>query len=278
MTTKATPANLGRIFLAVFVVVGLIIAGRNIFVAPLSATGWALIAGWVVAQVLLLWLVVRRHPGRPVNPWFFWLGIVAGGASGGVTQYTNSVITGMPSRLGHPDYVASLLTPTGEETAKWLAVLLLALGIIAVRRPIEATVLGIAVGGGFSVFENAIYIASAELNSLTSDTSGAVQGYLARAAACPFAHSIYAGIAAWGVGCFIVFTHKSLSWRIGQLIGWFALGFGIHAIYNSLPDIGAVISIEAGAVGVLASLVLQWVLAVWLYLRSRKIGARTQPV
>lgn len=278
MTTKATPVNLARIFLAIFVVVGLIVAGRNIFIAPLSATGWALVAGWVVVQVLLIWLVVRRHPGRPVNPWFFWLGLVAGGAAGGVTQHTNSVITGMPSRLGQPDFVAWLLTPTGEETAKWLAVLLLALGIITVRRPIEAAVLGIAVGGGFSMFENSIYIASAELNSLTSDTSGAVQGYLARAVACPFGHSIYTGLAAWGVGCFIVFTHKSLSWRIGQLIGWFAFAYVIHAIYNSLPEIGAEISIEAEAVSVLASLILQWVLAIWLYLRSRKIGARTQPV
>ena len=267
--------TLSRILLAVFIVVGLGAGGYSLSHAPVSATAWALALLWAVLQALVTWLLVRNHPGRPSNRAFVWLGLLAGMA-GGIALPTNNAITHTQSAFSWPSAVTGLLTPTAEETAKALAVLLVAVAFLEIRRPIEATTLGIAAGTGFSIMENITYIALSALQSLTSDANGALIGYLARLMACPFAHSMYTGIAAWGIGCFLGRPDKSLGWRVWRLVGWFALAYAFHGVYNAAPEIFT--GEEAGIYILVATIATQWVLAIWLYLRSRKIGKRTAPV
>lgn len=267
--------NCSKALLAVFVVAGLFVGARSTLRAPINTAAWLIALAFAAAQVLLIWLVVRRHPGRPANPAFVWIGLLAGMA-GGIAIPTNSAISNMQSKFGLPSGAVALLTPSAEETAKGLAVLLVAVGWLSIRRPIEATVLGIAVGGGFSTMENISYIAYGALDSFTSDESGALFASLQRLASCPFSHGMYTGLAAWGVGCFLARTDKSLGWRVGQMAAWFALGFAVHGIYNAIPAVAENYGDEASGYAVIAALGVQWALAIWLYLRSRKIGKRAQ--
>lgn len=269
--------NLARIFLIVFIPVGLVVSTRSLTHAPASNAAWGMALAWAALQALFIWLAVRRHPGRPANRWFWWAGLIAGMA-GGIAIPSNGAISSLQSAFDWPEWVAALLTPSAEETAKGLAVLFVAIGCVKVRRPIEATVLGIVVGGGFSIMENISYITQTALQSLTSDVDGALTGYLGRALACPFSHSMYAGILAWGIGCFISRTDKDLGWRVRKLVTWFALGYAVHAAYNALPAFVASFNPDAQGLALVGATALQWILVIWLYIRSRKIGRRQEPV
>lgn len=263
-----------RVLFAIFVAVGLFTGIRSLAKAPVAPVAWAVALGFALLQALVIWALVRRHPGHPVNPAFVWAGLL-GGFAGGIAIPSNSALVAIQSEMGWPTFVAGMVSPTEEELVKALAVLLIAVGWLRIRRPIEAAVLGIAVGGGFSIMENISYINRFALESFTSDAGGALEGALVRLSACPFAHSIYTGLAAWGIGCLLARTDKSASWRVGRMLGWFAVGYAVHGAFNASPDIAGLVSEEVQAVAFLVVLVLQWVLAFWLYARTRKIGRRS---
>lgn len=266
--------TVSRVLFAVFVAVGLITGIRGLVTAPVAPVSWAIALGFALLQALVIWALVRRHPGRPANPAFVWAGLL-GGFAGGIAVPSNSALVAVQSQMGWPAYVAAVVSPTAEELVKTLAVLLIAVGWLRIRRPIEAAVLGIAVGGGFSIMENITYINRFALESFTSDACGALEGVLVRLSACPFAHSLYTGLAAWGIGCLLARTDKSVGWRVGQMLGWFALGYAVHGAFNASPDIAGLVSEEIQAAAFLVVIVLQWVLALWLYARTRKIGRRS---
>lgn len=123
--------------------------------------------------------------------------------------------------------------------------------------------------------ENISYINRFALESFTSDAGGALEGTLVRLSACPFAHSLYTGLVAWGIGCLLARRDKSAVWRIGRMLGWFALGFVVHGAFNASPDLAGLVSEEVQAAAFLVVIVLQWVLALRLYARTRKIGRRS---
>ena len=90
----------------------------------------------------------------------------------------------------------------------------------------------------------------------------------------PFAHAVYTGLAAWGLGVFLCRTDQPLGWRLSRLFGWFLMAATIHGAFNASHDLPGVASLVASA----AMTILLWVLLIWLYRRSRAIGHQSGAV
>ena len=257
-------------------------------VPQMASPAIALISAAFSALLFLIgYLLVRRHPGRPgqlddprrpVATWFL-PAVVAGFAAEGLAVRHNNAWVDVKDSLGiDADIVLDLLlySPPGEEVLKGCAVALVLGACVRLRRPIEAVPIGIAVGCGFEMVENSLFIGSGAVDNLDADVTGALTTIIQRASALPLSHSLYTGIAAWGVGQFLCRTDRPLGRRLAALGGWFLLAIGLHVLHNSgsfLAQFG-----PAGGIAMLFLVILfPWVVAVWLYLRSRKIGRRQLP-
>ena len=240
---------------------------------PFNATIAAMSALHAALWLLLAWLLLRNHPGRPVHssPAFIFAGFVSGMALCAPSVTTNESIIAFKDWLGLSSLEFTLLTPTAEELFKFATVFILSTMIFRIRRPIEAVTIAIAVGFGFAALENATYILKAALDNLNSDVEGSLMGYAARTVPGPWGHSLYLGLSAWGLGVFLCRTDKSLGWRIGQLVIWYFLGFAIHSIFNASTELPGEI---APLVTLIAVIAFTWIGGIWLYLRTRKIGRR----
>ena len=253
-----------------------ILAGVGRFVYALTQVPWtpafgAAAAAFVLIAVAALWLLSRRHPGRPEASWWLPVGVIAAVGVCGVVPLVNSAYLDAAQQL--PDAVTYLFSSIPEETAKLLAALLVIAAFAPVRRPVESAMVGMAVGAGFSVAEivtNSAIKATLDLHSEYRD--GAIF-MLVMVVLGPFAHAVYTGLAAWGLGVFLCRTDQPLGWRLSRLAGWFVLAAALHGAFNGsreLPD-------PYGTVAMLAVSVLLWVLLIWLYRRSCRIG-RQEPV
>ena len=238
---------------------------------PWMPTFGAAVAAFVFISLAAAWLLLRRHPGRPKTQWWLPASLLAGAALCGVLPPVNTAYLSSTADL--PDVVAYLFSPFPEETAKLLAVFFVVAVFAPVRRPVESAVVGMAVGAGFSVAEivtNSAIKATLDLHSEYRD--GAIF-MLVMVVVGPFAHAVYTGLAAWGLGVFLCRTDQPLGWRLSRLAGWFVLAAALHGAFNGsreLPD-------PYGTVAMLAVSVLLWVLLIWLYRRSCRIG-RQEPV
>ena len=223
--------------------------------------------------LLLAWLLLRKHPGRLTSstPVVIVAGFAAGMTLLAPAVTTNSSAVAFKDWLGMNNLQFGLLSPITEELLKYTAVFVLCTMVFRIRRPIEAVAVGIAVGFGFSAIENTTYVIQGALDSLDSDLTGALLGIGVRVLAGPWGHSIYTGLAAWGLGVFLCRTDKPFGWRASRLIGWYLLGYGLHAFFNSAAELPGDI---APIVGFFAAILFDWAGGVWLYLRSRKIGRR----
>lgn len=243
---------------------------------PINGTiaGMCLIAA--ALWLLLAWLVLRGHPGRlwGSTPAFILAGFFSGTTLLAPALTTNTSAIAFKDWLGLDNMVFGLLSPVTEELLKFTVVFILCTMVFRIRRPIEAVTIAIAVGLGFSAAENATYIMRAAINDLDSDLTGSLIGVGIRTLPGPWGHSIYTGLAAWGLGTFLCRTDKSIGWRTSRLIGWYALGYGIHAVFNSVAELPGEF---APVIGLLAAVVFKWAGGIWLYLRSRKIGRRDFP-
>nr|WP_228496391.1 PrsW family glutamic-type intramembrane protease [Corynebacterium afermentans] len=212
---------------------------------------------------------MHRHPGRPGNPWWLPVGVIAGVGLGGVMPLVNSAYLDAAQQL--PDVVTYLFSSIPEETAKLLAALLVIAAFAPVRRPVESAVVGMAVGAGFSVAEivtNSAIKATLDLHSEYRD--GAIF-MLVMVVVGPFAHAVYTGLAAWGLGQFLCRTDQPLGWRLPRIAGWFLLAAALHGAFNAARMLPGV----AGLVGAIAVTVLLWVLLIRLYRRSRALASQT---
>ena len=128
-----------------------------------------------------------------------------------------------------------------------------------------------AVGAGFSVAEivtNSAIKATLDLHSEYRD--GAIF-MLVMVVVGPFAHAVYTGLAAWGLGQFLCRTDQPLGWRLPRIAGWFLLAAALHGAFNAARMLPGV----AGLVGAIAVTVLLWVLLIRLYRRSRALASQT---
>ena len=251
-----------------------ILAGVARYVYALTQVPWtpafgAAAAAFVLISVAAAWLLLHRHPGRPGNPWWLPVGVIAGVGLCGVMPLVNSAYLDAAQQL--PDVVTYLFSSIPEETAKLLAALLVIAAFAPVRRPVESAVVGMAVGAGFSVAEivtNSAIKATLDLHSEYRD--GAIF-MLVMVVVGPFAHAVYTGLAAWGLGQFLCRTDQPLGWRLPRIAGWFLLAAALHGAFNAARMLPGV----AGLVGAIAVTVLLWVLLIRLYRRSRALASQT---
>ena len=244
------------------------------FVYALTQVPWtpafgAAAAAFVLISVAVAWLLLHRHPGRPENPWWLPVGMIAAAGLCGVVPFVNSAYLAAAQEL--PDAVTYLFSSIPEETAKLLAALLVIAAFAPVRRPVESAVVGMAVGAGFSVAEivtNSAIKATLDLHSEYRD--GAIF-MLVMVVVGPFAHAVYTGLAAWGLGQFLCRTDQPLGWRLPRIAGWFLLAAALHGAFNAARMLPGV----AGLVGAIAVTVLLWVLLIRLYRRSRALASQT---
>lgn len=247
------------------------------YIIALTQVPWtpafgAVAAAFVLIAVAALWLLLRRHPGRPEASWWLPVGVIAGVGVCGVIPRVNSAYLTATQQL--PDAVAYLFSSIPEETAKLLAALLVIAAFAPVRRPIESAVVGMAVGAGFTVAEtvnNSEIVAALDLQS---EYANGTLSIILMAIMSPFAHAVYTGLAAWGLGVFLCRTDQPLGWRLSRLVGWFVLAAALHGAFNGSRELPGTASLVAS----LAVSALLWVLLIWLYRRSCRIGHQSGAV
>lgn len=249
--------------------------GRYLYVLallPWRPVFGAAAAGFTLAATAIAWLLLRRHPGRPAGAWWLPAAVLAGVGLCGVIPSVNTAYLNATAAL--PDVVTHLFSSFPEETAKLLAALLVIVVFAPVRTPVEAAVVGMAVGAGYTIAETVNNSAIAAVRDLQSDYFDGVASMIALMVLSPFAHAVYTGLAAWGLGVFLCRTDQPLGWRLSRLFGWFLLAATIHGAFNASRDFPGV----AGLVASAAMTILLWVLAIWLYRRSRAIGRQSGAV
>ena len=251
-----------------------ILAGVARYVYALTQVPWtpafgAAAAAFVLISVAVAWLLLHRHPGRPENPWWLPVGMIAAAGLCGVVPFVNSAYLAAAQEL--PDAVTYLFSSIPEETAKLLAAFLVIAAFAPVRRPIESAVVGMAIGAGYTVAETVTNSAIAAALDLQSEYYDGVASMLVMVVTGPFSHAVYTGLAAWGLGQFLCRTDQPLGWRVSRLIGWFLLAAAIHGAFNASKELPGVASLF----GSIAVTILLWVLLIWLYRRSRAVAAQT---
>lgn len=264
---KALPIVVGAVFLALL--------GFNLWTylhIPADPVVLALNAAAVPVTAAIAWLLLRNHPGRPDNPWFVPIGLVAGASLTQAVAYPNNALGDATMQLHKSVY--GFLPAFPEEAVKLLATFVVIAVFAPVKRPIEAAVIGMAVGAGFYIDETVSYAHIAAVEHMQSDSFGALAAILGRALTGPFAHTLYTAIAAWGLGLFLCETQRSAGWRMSRLALWFGAAILFHGVHNAAVMAPG----TAGAVASLAVIVVQWVLLIWLYRRSRAIGRQEAEV
>lgn len=258
---KALPIIVGAVFLALL--------GFNVYTylhIPADPVVLALNGAAVIISAGIAWLLLHTHPGMPDNPWFVPIGLIAGASLTQAIANPNNALG--EATMGLHKSIYGFLPAFPEEAGKLLATLVVIAVFAPVKRPIEAAVTGMAVGAGFYIDETVAYAHIAAAEHMQSDTYGALLAILSRSLTGPFAHALYTGIAAWGLGLFLCETQRSAGWRLSRLALWCGAAILFHGVHNAAV-------LAPGAVGAVASfavIVVQWVLLVWLYRRSRAIG------
>ena len=249
--------------------------GRYLYVLallPWRPVFGAAAAGFTLAATAIAWLLLRRHPGRPAVAWWLSAAALAGVGLCGVIPSVNTAYLNAAADL--PDAVTYLFSSFPEETAKLLAALIVIVVFAPVRTPVEAAVVGMAVGAGYTIAETVNNSAIAAVRDLQSDYYDGVASMIAMVVLGPFAHAVYTGLAAWGLGQFLCRTDQPLGWRFSRITGWFLLAAALHGAFNGSRALPSV----AGLVASIAMTILLWVLLIWLYRRSRAIGRHSGAV
>ena len=109
----------------------------------------------------------------------------------------------------------------------------------------------------------------AAATDLESDFADGTLTYAVRLIMSPFAHALYTGLAAWGLGALLCRTDRSLSWRLQRVAGWFLLAVCVHGAFNASSELPG----AAGLIAMLVTVAASWCLLVWCYRRSRAVGA-----
>ena len=85
---------------------------------------------------------------------------------------------------------------------------------------------GVAVGIGFTVGENATAFARMTVDNLDSDTAGALGAGVIRLASNPLSHSLFTGLSAYGL------SQK-------QPVRWLIAAIAVHVTKNLFPSLSA---------------------------------------
>ena len=178
---------------------------------PTSALAAVLYAAVAIGLTLL---ILRKHPG--IAHGVVW-GIAVSSVAGQLNENMNHLlIRTVPDWL-----VIAGIAPLNEEVLKFLGVIFICTCVIRPRHWADYVFVGVAVGMGFSVSENAVYYANMTLENLDSDVSGTLLALLARFIANPLMHSFFTGIAAFGLS-----RRQPVRWLLIAMAVHFAANFG----------------------------------------------------
>lgn len=166
--------------------------------------------------------------------------------------------------LGWKDAVNAFGGAYPEEPIKAFGVLLIVMMFAGLNRPWHGLVTGALVGLGFETTENLLYGSMLATIDPISDMRGALAGWGLRLVAGPFLHIIWTAIAGWGIGLALFTADRRIAWRLGAALGWLAVPFIAHFLWNYLGSDPVAIFTS-----VLASLI-QYPVIIWLIARAWK--------
>lgn len=216
---------------------GATVIGTMIFPGPgptVLALGIGLAFTAVVCLLLSRTLLYRGTPVRLAAAAVVW-GMTGGVVLGGFTSSVH--LSELAVGWGTPRIAWSLAGAWPEETAKALGVaLLLFAGRTWWNRPWHGMVAGVLVGVGFEAFENALYAISLAPSHAVSDIRGVLEMWLVRLIAGPLLHALCTGLVGYGIGTALLRADLGMWQRLGRVLGGWAVGFSIHALWNLAPD------------------------------------------
>ncbi|WP_236683964.1 PrsW family glutamic-type intramembrane protease [Corynebacterium singulare] len=202
--------------------------GAFVTTSALAAVLYAAVA------IGLTLLILRKHPGIAH-------GVVWGIAVTGVAAQLNESMNHLLIRVVPDWLVGAGIAPLPEEVLKFLGVIFICTCVIRPRHWADYVFVGVAVGMGFSVSENAVYYANMTLENLDSDIKGTLMALLARFVANPLMHSFFTGIAAYGL------SRK-------QPVRWLLIAMAVHFAANFGPSV--TIALEEAIWPVFAALII----------------------
>jgi RsiW-degrading membrane proteinase PrsW (M82 family) len=205
-----------------------------------------LVALAIVAPIVAAYLLALRWAERfePEPLWlvglcFAWGGTVAAFASWAGIGLAEATL-GPRLHLAPAEVFATsdvIVAPLLEEASKGAALVLLYVASRAWLReldgPLDGLVYGAAIGLGFTLTEDALYV-RAEL--LRTGFSGALSTTLLRTVILGLAHCTYT--AATGLGVGIAAERAGLVARVGAPVGGFVVAVSMHALHNVLAGYG----------------------------------------
>lgn len=196
---------------------GLVFAVYDFSQGPFVTTSALAAVLYAAVAIGLTLLILRKHPG--IAHGVVW-GIAVSSVAGQLNENMNHLlIRTVPDWL-----VIAGIAPLTEEVLKFLGVIFICTCVIRPRHWADYVFVGVAVGMGFSVSENAVYYANMTLENLDSDVRGTLLALLARFIANPLMHSFFTAIAAYG-----------LSRR--QPVRWLLLAMAVHFAANFGPSV-----------------------------------------
>lgn len=204
---------------------------------PASALAAVVFAVVIVSLALF---VLRRRPGIAH-------GVVWGFAVSGLAVELNTNMTHLLARAGLDWLGAAGYAPLIEEVLKFLGVLLICTCVIRPRSWLDYVFVGVAVGIGFTVGEDATAFARMTADNLDSDTAGAISAVVIRLVSNPLSHSLFTGLSAYGL------SQK-------QPVRWLSATIAVHATNNLFPSLSS--AFDDAIWPVLAGMVV--VVAVWV--------------
>ena len=193
---------------------GLVTAAHHLSQGAFVPTSALAAVAYIGIAIGLTLLILRKYPGIAH-------GVVWGIAVTGVAASLNKCMDHLLTRFVPEWLVEAGIAPLPEELLKFLGVLLICSCIIRPRHWADYVFVGVAVGMGFSVTENAVYYVNLTLENLDSDIKGTLMALLARFVANPLMHSFFTGIAAYGLS-----RKQPVRWLLIAMAVHFAANFG----------------------------------------------------
>ncbi|AZA10634.1 PrsW family intramembrane metalloprotease [Corynebacterium gerontici] len=242
--------------------VGLAIAQADYF-RPAAKTLLIISPIFIVTTLIFTGLILLTDRSKARRPkLLLWSFIFGATVPTWLSVYANEHLTRIAADLmeNGADWGAAFAGPISEEWSKTLGIILIMLlTSTALHRPIHGLLIGAFVGLGFQIFENITYAAIFAIEDPNSDLSGALTVTILRSLIGIASHWLYSAII--GVGVVALF-HK----KVFSFLGFFALGFGLHFMWNA-PVGNAVLKL---AVSLIAFVL------VLLYVKRRERSLATQ--
>ena len=175
------------------------------------------VVGGVFADLTFIVLLYELYPKRDLSLMIPVLVLFVGGLLSSVFAEILYGIAGFGAPFADQAWTAFV-----EETSKVLATIIILL-VLKNRNPFYCFIIGAAVGGGFSAFENMWYIYGEGF--MWNGLSEAMQTGLLRALGTPFSHAAWAGAFGWAIS-------GDKPWRRWQPYAVYAFNFTMHFFVN----------------------------------------------